>query len=163
LLHAAALLGQETGCTNVLRSEISGLREEGVRKFAEAREFLWSHWLNKNCAELFLTTWSREGVRTDSHYKIEKIGSNGIVLRVTLSRKDDPSAPVDGLAVPPSGQIPRTVSETDSYQASTIERIEVRVPFDVEKAKTIPESEVVPPSKYHLRFKDKDGKVITDF
>jgi hypothetical protein len=36
----------------------------------KARGFLWQHWSEKKCGELFLTEWSREGVRTDSHYKI---------------------------------------------------------------------------------------------
>ena len=73
-------------------------------KAAEARGFLWQHWSEKKCGELFLTAWSREGVRTDSRYKIGPV-QDAMLLTVNLSRTDDPSAQVDGLAVPASGTV----------------------------------------------------------
>jgi hypothetical protein len=131
-------------------------------KEAEARGFLWQHWSEKKCGELFLTTWSREGVRTDSRYKVGLV-QDAILLTVNLSRADDPSAPVDGLAVPASGTVKKTSPENTSYLAYSVERIKPEVPYDVATAKVIESTESLPPSKYRLRFKDKDGKVITDF
>lgn len=162
-IQTPQLSAQPLECKDVLHTEWPITDTSWREKVAGAREFLWRHWSDKKCAELFVTAWSREGVRTDSHYSIEAVDSNTMTLRVRLSRKDDPSAPVDALAAPPSGRIARAAAETHSYQAYTIERIEVKVPFIVETAKTIPDDKVLLPSKYRLRFRDKDGTVITDF
>jgi hypothetical protein len=164
LFHGSALLGQEMACQDVLRTE---LRDISTRreKHAEARLFLWSHWSENKCGELFLTAWSKEGVRTDSHYKIETTHENRMVLTVTLHTSEDPNGPVDALAVTASGHIARQPvnDETSSYQAYGVERVRPDVPFILEKAKLVPTNKVVPPSKYLLRFRDKDDKVIADF
>jgi hypothetical protein len=156
---SAALAGQDTDCKDTMRLELH-MADHG--KAAEARGFLWQHWSEKKCGELFLTTWSREGVRTDSRYKIGLV-QDAMLLTVNLSRTDDPSAPVDGLAVPASGTVKKTSPENRSYLAYSVERIKPEVPYDVATAKVIESTESVLPAKYRLRFKDKDGKVITDF
>jgi hypothetical protein len=164
LFRGLTLLGQEADCKDILRTEVAGLSEGRIEKIAAVREFVWRHWSDHKCGELFLTTWSREGVRTDSHYKIEVIRSNAMMLTGTFSRREDPDAPVDALAIPASGHpVQKTAVETSSYQAYGIERVKLEVPFILEKAKRIPDEKVVPPSKYHLRFRDKDGKVIAEF
>jgi hypothetical protein len=159
------IMAQENGCKDSLTVRLEGEphSQTHLQAWAKAREFIWSHWRQRTCADLLLTAWSREGVRTDSHYKIELVGQNVTVLSVTLARADDPSAPVYGLAVPASGRIPAVLPENRSYQAFVIERVKVRVPYFVEKAKVIPDDKVVPSSEYRLRFRDKDGQVITDF
>lgn len=156
---SAALAGQDTDCKDTMRLELH-MADHG--KAAKARGFLWQHWSEKKCGELFLTAWSREGVRTDSRYKIGPV-HDAMLLTVNLSRTDDPSAPVDGLAVPASGTVKKTSPESTSYRAYSVERVRPEVPYDVATAKVIESTESLPPSKYRLRFKDKDGKVITDF
>jgi hypothetical protein len=163
LFQGSMLLGEEADCKDLLRTEVPVLAEGRIEKLSGAREFLWRHWTDKKCGELFLTTWSKEGVRTDSHYRIEMTHPNATMLTVTLSRRDDPTAAVYALAVPSSGRIERTPPETTSYRAYIIERVKPEVPYFVEKAKLIPKDKVVPPSKYRLRFRGEDGKVITDF
>jgi hypothetical protein len=157
--QSTALAGQDTDCKDTMRLELH-MADHG--KAAEARGFLWQHWSEKRCGELFLTAWSREGVRTDSRYKIGPV-QDAMLLTVNLSRTDDPSAPVDGLAVPASGTVKKTSPESTSYLAYSVERVRPEVPYDVATAKVIENTESLPPSKYRLRFKDKDGKVITDF
>lgn len=158
---STALAGQDTDCKDTMRVELH-MADRASGKAAEARGFLWQHWSEKKCGELFLTTWSREGVRTDSRYKVGLV-QDAMLLTVNLSRTDDPSAPVDGLAVPASGSIKRAAPESTSYLAYSVERVKPEVPYDVATAKVIESTESLPPSKYRLRFKDKDGKVITDF
>jgi len=102
-------------------------------------------------------------MRSDSHYKIEVTPSNVTILMGTIARRDDPAAEVDALAVPATGHVRNSEPETSSYEVYTIERIEVKVPFIVEKARRIPDNKIVSPSKYRLRFRGKDDKVITDF
>lgn len=159
-LPSTALAGQDTDCKDTMRVELHQANRASGK--AEARGFLWQHWSQKKCGELFLTGWSREGVKTDSRYKVGLV-QDAMLLTVNLSRADDPSAPVDGLAVPASGSIMRAVPESTSYQAYSVERVKPEVPHDVATAKVIESAESLPPSKYRLRFKDKDGKVITDF
>lgn len=160
LFPSTVLAGQDTDCKDTMRVEARGADRATAK--AEARGFLWQHWSEKKCGILFLTGWSREGVRTDSRYKIGLV-QDAMLLTVNLSRTDDPSAPVDGLAVPASGSIKRAAPESTSYLAYSVERVKPEVPYDVATAKVIESTESLPPSKYRLRFKDKDGKVITDF
>lgn len=157
---STVLVGQDTDCKDTMRVEARGA-DRAVAK-AKARGFLWQHWSEKKCGELCLTGWSREGVRTDSRYKVGLV-QDAVLLTVNLSRTDDPSAPVDGLAVPASGSLKRAAPESTSYLAYSVERVKPEVPYDVATAKVIESTESLPPSKYRLRFKDKDGKVITDF
>jgi hypothetical protein len=169
LSHAfcvVSLFAEDTGCGDTLSVKLGDIGETHthfVEASAEAREFIWLHWTERTCGELFLTAWSVEGVRTDSVHKVESIPGNTVVLNATLSRANDPSTPVLALAVPASGHIEAMRAESRSYQASTIERIEVRIPFIVQDAKTIPDATIIPSSQYRLRFRDKDGKVITAF
>ena len=156
------LSGNAADCGDTMRIELHVARRSSGKE-AEARGFLWQHWSEKKCGELLLTTWSREGVRTDSRYKIGPVQNDMMLLTVNLSRADDTSAPVDGLAVPASGGVKRTVAESTSYVAFSVERITPQAPYDVATAKAIESTGFLPPSKYRLRFKDKDGKVITDF
>jgi hypothetical protein len=158
---SAVLAGQDTDCKDTMRVELH-MADRASGKAAEARGFLWQHWSEKKCGELFLTAWSREGVRTDSRYKIGLV-QDAMLLTVTLSRTDDPSAPVDGLAVPASGSVKKTAPESTSYLAYSVERIKPEAPYDVATAKVVESTESLPPARYRLRFKDKDGKVITDF
>ena len=158
---AGMALAQDTDCKETMRVQLpfADLRSG---KDAEARAFLWQHWSMKRCGELFLTTWSLEGVRGDSHYKIEVV-RNALLLTVNSSWADDPTAPVYALAVPASGIINRTAPGATSYLVYGMERIKPKVPYDVATAKVIASTASLPASKYRLRFKDKDGKVITDF
>ena len=158
---STVLAGQDTDSKDTMRVEIHRA-DRASGKEAEARGFLWQHWSQKKCGELFLTTWSREGVRTDSLYKIGLV-HDAMLLTVNLSRTDDPSAPVDGLAVPASGSVKKVAPERTSYLAYSVERIKPEAPYDVATAKVIESAETLPRAKYWLRFKDKDGKVITDF
>ncbi len=163
LMQIPKLLAQDADCKDTFHAELH-MAQGGSAKHAEAREFLWRHWSDRRCGELFLKAWTREGVRTDSHYKIEATHSQKMMLSVTLSRTDDPSAPVDGLAVPSSGTVSvATPPETVSYQAYTVERVKPDVPYFIDKAKRISDNKAMTPLKYLLRFRDKDGKVITDF
>jgi hypothetical protein len=161
LSPSTVLAGQDTDCKDTMRVELH-MADRASGKEADARGFLWQHWSEKKCGELFLTTWSREGIRTDSRYKIGPV-QNAMLLTVNLSRADDPSAPVDGLAVPASGSVKKTAPENTSYLAYSVERIKPQAPYDVATAKAIESTESLSPSRYRLRFKDKDGKVITDF
>jgi hypothetical protein len=160
LFPSTALAGQDTDRKDTMRVEARGA-DRAIAK-AKARGFLWQHWSEKKCGVLLLTGWSREGVRTDARYKVGLV-QDAMLLTVNLSRADDPSAPVDGLAVPASGSIKRAAPESTSYLAYSVERVKPEVPYDVATAKVIESTESLPPSKYRLRFKDKDGKVITDF
>src|SRR6266496_2413583 len=157
---STVLAGQDTDCKDTMRVEARWPHR--TIAIAKARGFLWQHWSEKKCGALFLTTWSREGVRGDSRYKVDLV-QDAMLLTVNLSSADDPSAPLDGLAVPASGSIKRAAPESTSYLAHSVERIKPEVPYDVATAKVIESTESLPPSKYRLRFKDKDGKVITDF
>jgi len=130
---------------------------------ARAREFLWLHWSEKKCARLDLTTWSREGERTVSQYSIDFDEAGASVLRVTLSRDNDPSGPVSGLAVPDGVAVQRQLPSSNSYEAYTVERVTPTVPFVAEDAKPIPSGKQVKATRYLLRFKDKTGKVLTTF
>lgn len=153
--------GQDTDCKDTMHVELR-VADRASRKDDEARGFLWQHWSEKTCGDLFLTTWSRGGVRTDSRYRI-RIVQDAMLLTVNLSRTDDPAAPVDGLAVPASGSVSKSAPERTSYLAYSMERVKPEVPYDVATAKVIESAEPLPPGEYRLRFKDKDGKVITDF
>ena len=159
---AGMALAQDTDCKHTMHMRVEARRPHRTIAIAKARGFLWQHWSEKKCGELFLTTWTIEGVRGDSRYRISLV-QDAMLLTVDSSSADDPSAPVYALAVPASGRIPKTAPESSSYQAYSIERVKPEVPYNVATAKVIDNTDSLPPSKYRLRFKDKDGKVITDF
>ena len=154
------LSGKDAVCGDTMRTELY-FRDRNSAKYAESREFLWPHWTTKKCGDLFLTTWSLEGVRTDSHYKITPVRPDAVVLTVTLARSANRSAPADGGAAPLSRNTGAKESRQIAYSAYTVDRIDPSVPYDLATAKAV--QGVLPPSKYKLRFKDKDGKAITDF
>jgi hypothetical protein len=123
---------------------------------ASARAFLWKHWSEQSCAQLDLTTWTREGVKAQTRYSIEFSKSGSLVLRETSHRwATTELGPPDGRPVP----VP---ASDDSYEVYTVERVRTKVPFDVEEAELIPKGSASP-AHYQLRFRDKNGKVITGF
>ena len=86
-----------------------------------------------------------------------------MMLTVNIARREDPEA-VIGMAVTASGQVVRPSVENTDYEAFSIDRIgRVRAPFVMETAPALNNRKSLPASKYSLRFKDKDGKVITDY
>jgi hypothetical protein len=159
LFRCPPLSAQEATCRDVLRVSLRP-RERGDKDDLRAREFLWEHWSKKQCADLFQTTWSREGVKSEFHYHISPSERNTVRLTVNFSSLKDSSA-VQGLAVPASGTVEVPVPGPGSYEAYIVERVRREDP----NATAIAISGVayLPPSKYRLRFKDKDGKLITDF
>jgi len=154
-------LRAEQECGDVMRVELRA--SEGTTKHEEARLFLWQHWIHKQCGSLFVKAWSREGVKNESQYQLQVIAAKRVMMSVQMSRANDPSAPVDALAVPATGVVQTASPETRSYEVCSVERVKPEVPFVLERAKPIPDNKVVPPSKYLLRFKDKNGKVVADF
>ena len=156
-----AHLRAEQQCGDVMRVELRA--SEGTAKHEEARKFLWQHWINKQCGSLFVKSWSREGVKNESQYQIQVVAPKNVMMSVHMSRANDPSAPVDALAVPATGAVGTAPPETRFYEVYSVERVKPEVPFILERAKRIPDNKIVPASKYLLRFKDKSGKVIADF
>ena len=139
------LRAEDTPSKESLSVKIGDLRESkdhNKADMAKAREFIWRHWLERKCGDLIVTAWSKEGVRTDSRDKIQLLDGNVPVLKTTLSRSDGSSS---------------------GYEGYEIERIKTEVPYFPDQAKAIPDDETVPPSEYRLRFRDKVGKIITDF
>jgi hypothetical protein len=143
LATGVAASPEATPCGDVLRTTLYP-RDEGGPSDLAARDFLWSHWSTNRCADLWLAAISREGVRTDSHYAIIPSPSGRPILRVTLVRSDAPTKP-------------------DEYTATLIERVVPDVPYDLAKARTIPDSSKVAASAYRLRFRDASGAIVTDF
>lgn len=150
LLTRASLDCQSPGCKDTLHAELSFLpRQPGSATVDEARDFLWRHWSERRCGTLFLTAFSREGQRTDSIYTLEPGPKEAMLLKVTLHR-----SAVAQLHTP---------AETISNIANVVERVKPEIPSHVETARTIRGDDPLPPSAYRLRFKDEQGKVITDF
>lgn len=145
--------GQDVNHHDTLRVELRPAEQHGV-EYAEARGFLWRHWSEKKQGDLFLTSWSREGERTDSHYEIE-VNQQGVPLLVVHLFRHTKS----------STQANKTenMASESLYRSHMIERVSPRTPYDIATAKIIHNAATLPPSKYRLRFKDEDGHIITDF
>jgi hypothetical protein len=138
-------VAEESTCKDTLSVEIGGIdqtQEHYDNSSAKAREFIWRHWTERRCADLFVRAISKEGVESESHDKIELLAEGKPVFVASISRSDGSSA---------------------YYKAFMIERVIPEVPYFVEKAKVIPADRVMAPSEYRLRFRDKDGKTITSF
>jgi hypothetical protein len=138
--------------------------DRGSSRESDARQFLWQNWIEKRCADLLLTTWSREGDRTNSIYKMRPTNGGDMLLTVDISRSDKALFSKDGgdASAVPDGK-KREVTEENSYVVFAIERVAVEPPYDVSKARVIPSTVPPPPSTYRLRLKDKDGRAIADF
>ena len=143
IVLVAGIRAEEAICTDHLSIKIGGAGESQKHfseSLATARDFIWSHWTQRRCAVLIMTAWSIEGVRTDSHYEIQ-ISNNTPIYTANLKRSD---------------------GSHSAYEAAHIERVRVEIPYFRSKAKIIPDDDLVPPDKYRLRFKDKEGKILTD-
>jgi hypothetical protein len=90
---------------------------------------------------LIMTGWSKEGMRTDSREEI-RLSDGTPIYKATLTRSD---------------------GSHSVWEAHSIERIRADVPYFRSQARAIPDQEPVPPSGYKLRFKDSQGRIITDF
>ena len=156
------MFAQTPECKDVMRGEEHP--GEWYSKGHQARrEFLWKHWSAKTYGELFVVGWSREGVRSDIHFHLEPVRDGSMVLTVDIAMLEDPEA-VSGMAVTASGQVLKPSVENTDYKAFSIDRIgRLRAPFVMETAPALSDSKSLPPSKYRLRFRDKDGTVITDY
>ena len=139
-------------------------RDFGGPEHIRARAFLWEHWSKKKPAQLDVTAWTREGMRTDWHYVIV-IQENALQrLAITQRRSEDPNAPIAGLAIPQGttiADIPRVPTTIESYSASSVERI--RRVGDSDKVITLPADKVLPATKYRLRFQDRQGQILGTF
>lgn len=161
-LPTSLLSGQENGCNDEIHVELHP-SNEGRGRDLEAREFIWEHWLEKKCGKVLLTAWSREGERTDSKYEIKASGRGAMILKVDITRYRNAVSVADGRSLSTSVEVPTTMRDLISYAAVNMERVLPKAPYSVTTAKVIRGDSHLSPSKYRLRFKDKEGIVIGDF
>lgn len=159
-LGSSALASENSTCNEkmVIRLGLDGRSQSGTsfdQSFDQMREFLWAHWNSKNCADLILSTVSKEGIKSDSHLKIERTQNDQMVLTTTSTSYggfEPPNAPPD--------KTPRT----HSSEAYEIKRVKTKSVFRKQVAPpAIPENETLPSSEYRLQFKDRQGEVIAYF
>ena len=116
---------------------------ERARKKAEIRDFLWTHWHKHQRGRLVATQVSKEGVSSISTLLIEP-DKNGIwSLRVTMEWQGDPRNP----------HMPKV-----EYRAYGVERISAPSGDESQK-EMIPDAATLPPAKYRLILKDRQGNV----
>ncbi len=139
----AQLAADHSDCRDILSVKIAAADGTRVRSdsFAKIREFIWSHWTEKQCGKLLIHAVSKEGVVSDSNDRIILAGGKPVFIGA-ISRSDGPSS---------------------SYEAYAVERVSLGLSYSMADAKLIPSERTVAPSEYRLRLRDKDGKVIADF
>jgi hypothetical protein len=116
----------------------------------ELRRFLWEHWLRRNRGEAKVNWSTVEGDGGTSIYRVEP-DENGI-WRVALQLEGSET------------DFAQEKSRHRSKHAEAYEVIRVKIPKDMdERAEprvAIPGDAPLPPTKYCLLLKDKDGKVL---
>lgn len=142
----------QTDELTVKLDSLTSMKERNA-KWAEMREFLWKHWVEKRPATLFLTAVSKEGKITHSQYRIA-IPPGALLLQVRFVRD---RTGYQGQVIPkPDG----------GYEACTIERVQSENPYGVgaaAKVSVLPLDATVTPEKYWLRFKGWNDTLITYF
>ena len=123
---------------------------------AEARGFIWEHWVNHRLAKVIVTFRSLEGEPSTSEMFVEPDDAGVWHLSTTIERKL-----IDRRAFS-DPKFKGTIEQTDKYEAYIIERIEVPSNGLSERIVISPDLKRGPES-YVLRFRDKEGRVITEF
>ena len=145
LLCLSRSVAEGAGCKDTLSVRLGHTTEtqaDEEKSSAKAREFIWRHWTEKRCGKLLVRALSKEGVESTSHEKIQLLVGRAPVFIASISRSD---------------------GSTSSFHAYSVERVIPEVPYFAETARVVPTNKVIPPSQYRLRFRDKGGKLITDF
>ncbi len=115
--------------------------------FATIREFLWSHWRSKECADLFLSTISKDGIKSDARHKVESTNTGQMVLKSRITTYGGLHAPDTSLDTTP---------RTHSSEAYEIKRMKTKSVFLKQAPPpAIPDAETLSPSEYRLQFKDE--------
>ena len=106
---------------------------------AKVRDFIWEHWEQHRLGYAVVTFHSKEGEPSTSHIFVEPDESGVWHLSVSIEREL-----IDRRGWSDPKYRGKKIHQTDSYKAYAIKRL--------------PDKD-----SYHLRLKDKDGKVITEW
>lgn len=126
----------------VLATEADG--EAAVSNaYAKVREFIWRHWRFHIPGEIHLIGTTTEGDPYSAIYRIQS-NSEGVWRILVQSR----SAPDD------AGE-----QRLTNYEACGVERVAFRSKAERDAAR-VPDDAELPPSRYRLVLKDRNGQVV---
>lgn len=113
------------------------------KKAAKIRSFIWQHWRERRPGSLTVTSFSLEGVRSETAFIIERDEHGAWSIRVTIERPT----------------LKGTTAEHAGSRAHSVQRIEPR--HDGQSpAKFIPEEQKRSADTYRLIFYDEKGKEV---
>ncbi len=121
---------------------------------AKVREFIWKTWNERQHGKLKLEPYTKEGNRTLVTFEL--MVTEGNIRRIDVSIERDYVG-----RNPKSEFDKQNLKDFKRYSASDIDR--VKIPKDgLVKRKTIPNDVTLPATKFLIRLKDKDGKVLSE-
>jgi hypothetical protein len=121
-------------------------------KHVEMREFIWSHWRERQCATLLLKSISKEGKESDSSFEISVLPAGTLVMVVTNKHA----------RYGYQGQV--FWREDSKYDVYTVERVQPNNPYSLSvnsKVEVLPENANLSGSDYCLRFKGWGNEVMS--
>jgi hypothetical protein len=138
---AAASESQDEN-TNRKKHYVIELTDKDRRsKEGEIREFIWSHWRAHRHGSVLVTSYSKEGLQSNSEYVLENDEQQVWCMKVTVGRPD----------------LKDTTNEQTQYRVYGVERIKPPVP-EHPSVIPIPEDLNLGGNAYRLVFKDREGK-----
>ena len=139
---AAASESQDENTNRPKHYVIESTDKDRHRKEGEIREFIWNHWRAHRHGSVLITSYSKEGLQSNSEYVLENDEQQVWCMKVTVSRSD-----LKG----------RYDERTDKYRVYGVERIKPPVP-EHPSVILIPEDLNLRGDAYRLVFKDREGK-----
>ena len=112
-------------------------------KTGEIRGYIWRHWIKHEPGSLLVTSYSKEGLRSDVEYRLEMDGNGIWGMRVEISRPD----------------LKGTKYEHGEYWVYGIDRIRPPTPLNTNKI-PVPNDAELSVTQYRLLFRDQNGKGI---
>jgi len=172
-----AARGQDKVCNDTMQLKLTNLDTDRAQRLALARDFLWQHWADKKCGELFITAVTLEGGPTEQQYAISIAPSGEMLLThsgfgeysALASSSPLPPPPrrnTRSIAAPPPPGTLHYVKqrETSSYVAYQVVRVWFSTPTGIpEKSDIVPTGRRSLSPKYYLRFEDIEGRQIAEF
>jgi hypothetical protein len=112
-------------------------------KEGEIRGYIWERWVKQQPGSLLVTSFSKEGRRSDVQYCLETDGRGTWSMKVEISRPD----------------LKGTKYEHSEYRVYTIERIESPTPLNTNKI-PVPNDAKLATTQSRLMLRDNDGRQI---
>jgi len=145
----ASNLGRQDADEAFFKLKVAPTQKEYDTAYANVRKFIWEHWTSNRDGTVFLESYTKEGQRVLSAFKI-KVVPNDISIDVSIEREYF------------DRRTQKSVKSTTSYSGKEIERVK-KPKNGLAIRETVSREASISPESYFLRIKNDKKEILTEF